>query len=47
MSTDFLKEPPKHIISNDVWTDVSIKINVRLFGFYLFSNEHFLFLLEF
>lgn len=28
MSTDFLKEIPKHNISDEVWTDLSIKINV-------------------
>jgi len=33
MSTDFLQEVPKHTISNDVWTDLSIKINVCLFAY--------------
>jgi hypothetical protein len=33
MSSDFLKEIPQHSISNDVWTDLSIKINVCLYPF--------------
>jgi hypothetical protein len=35
MSSEFLKEIPQHIISNDVWTDLSIKINVCLFDYFV------------
>ena len=42
MSSNFLNEIPRHSISNDVWTDLSIKVNVSVCTpWNIFSNAIF------
>ena len=43
MSSDFLQQVPQHTVSDEVWTDLSIKINVCLMSFFPLWNFRNLF----